>query len=80
MSFLTRLFLGLVVTTLSVCASGGETPPAAADAALYFAPADFRSPSISPDGANVAFIAHQGGHDRLYRMELATGKLSGVFL
>ncbi|MFI5336786.1 MAG: hypothetical protein ACHQ5A_08380, partial [Opitutales bacterium] len=64
---------------LPVSAPAAETDLIAPDAARYFAQPDFFSPVLSPDGANIAFIARQNGHARLFRLNLATGKVAGIF-
>ncbi|MFI5336322.1 MAG: prolyl oligopeptidase family serine peptidase, partial [Opitutales bacterium] len=64
---------------LPTTAPAAETDLIAPDAARYFAQPDFSSPVLSPDGANIAFIARQNGHARLFRLNLATGKVAGIF-
>ncbi len=53
--------------------------PAKDDAANFFRRPDFDAPVVSPDGASVAFIAWHKGHSRLFKLDLATGKMDGVF-
>jgi dienelactone hydrolase len=76
------LACGLVLILLSAYL-GAENPPAVAPvsspATAFFQSPDFFSPAVSPDGKNVAFIARHNGHSRLFKLELATGKVAGVF-
>jgi dipeptidyl aminopeptidase/acylaminoacyl peptidase len=52
-------------------------PPLAGE--VYFKPPEFADPAISLDGKNIAFIAQLNGHACLFRLELKTGQVSGLF-
>jgi len=45
----------------------------------YFQPDDFRQPKISPGGKSVGFIARTGQTTKLFRLDLASGQIAGVF-
>src|ERR1035437_4528784 len=70
------LFLAALLTEASLPAASSPAPALAAEA--YFKSPEFTSPAISPDGNNIAFIARNDGHARLFRLELKTGQISGL--
>jgi dipeptidyl aminopeptidase/acylaminoacyl peptidase len=72
----------LVVTGLTLVGAeaGPAQQPAAIDSARnYFAPPAFADPEISPDGTSVAFIARRQEHACLFRLNLGTKQVDGIF-
>ena len=76
-----RLALVALAVLLAVGApvlrSESSQPSPSAD--LFFKPDEFSWPAISPDGKNIGFIAQSGGHGCLFRLDLESGQISGVF-
>lgn len=72
-----HLLLVLLCAGLISVHAAEPKPPEPGDE--YFKYADIYSPAISPEGKSVAFIARTGGHTRLFRLDLATGQLAGIF-
>lgn len=75
---LALLSLALFGTAI-VAAAPKAAPPAPLPGEVYFKPPEFTAPAISPDGKNVAFIAQSNGHACLFRLELTTGQVLGLF-
>ena len=77
--------LGIALLSLAVfrppvlTAAPKPAPAPPLPAEIYFKPPEFTAPAISPDGKNIAFIAQSDGHARLFRLDLQTGKISGLF-
>ncbi len=57
-------------------AAASPTRPPRIDSALFSAPSEFSRPSISPDGARIAYIANTDGKDRLVVESVGTGRRS----
>jgi dipeptidyl aminopeptidase/acylaminoacyl peptidase len=75
-----------VIALVALLAAGSVTraqppaPTAAGEVGLaYFQPDDFRLPKISPGAKSVGFIARTGSTTKLFRLDLASGKIEGVF-
>ncbi len=67
----------LAATKLSAATAPAPAPPLPGE--IYFKPPEFDAPAISPDGKNVAFIAQSNGHACLFRLDLQSGQISGIF-
>jgi pimeloyl-ACP methyl ester carboxylesterase len=60
-------------------AAASDAPSPASPAELFFKPAEFTAAAVSPDGRYVGFIALTNGHTSLFKLEVKTGQLSGIF-
>ncbi len=73
------LLLVACFTSHPALAAKAPVPAPALAGEVYFKPPEFTAPAISPDGKNVVFIAQLNGHACLFRLELQTGQISGLF-
>ncbi len=64
---------------ITLPAAPAEAPKPALGADLFFKSPEFTAPAISPDGRNVGFIAQSNGHACLFRLDLQTGQMAGIF-
>src|SRR4051812_42799560 len=69
----------LLITASSPCVGSRQAASPPLPGEVYFKAPEFTSPAISPDGKNVAFIAQNNGRACLFRLELKTGQVSGLF-